>query len=575
MADETKFIGRALIEGSACGALLYANVGLSFWGGVDAATGDVVDRHHPLAGQNLVGKILAIPSGRGSCTGSGVLLELILNGAAPAALLFEHVEEILTLGVIVAEEIFAKSIPVVVLGPANFQQLKDVQFVKIQGSEVSCARTAMATAAPKAFALKDIMQTTTLDAADKAALTGAKGRAVQASMRIILRMAELQGATTLLSVTRAHIDGCLYIGPSGILFAEKLLDWGGKVVIPTTLNAISVDELRWRAHGIAPTLGVASMRLAAAYVAMGAAATYTCAPYLLESPPLQGEQIVWAESNAVVFANSVLGARTVKYPDYLDICIALTGRAPLSGVHIDANRRAGVMVRLPELQSVDDGFYALLGYHVGLLCPNQIPLVVGLENFDVCHDDLKAFGAAFATTSAAPMFHILGVTPEAMRADLPAIDIRAQDLLHSWKELNSATEPRVDVICLGSPHFSFEEFVKLAALCEGRVKNSAVAFIITSGRHIYEKAKAAGAVAELEKFGVQIVSDTCWCQIGEPLFPPQAKTLMTNSGKYAHYGPSLIGRPAYLGNMADCVDVACTGLAKSELPQWLGQLLHS
>ncbi len=575
MADETLVLGRPLVVGTACGSLLYSDVGLSFWGGVDASTGDVIDRHHPLAGQNLAGKVLAIPSGRGSCTGSSVLLELILNGAAPAALLFEHAEEILTLGVIVAEEIFKKSIPVVVLGSAAFQSLKDVRFVKIKSGEVSCSPVPFAAVEPRTFVLQDVTPTFALDENDKAALAGEKGKAVQASMRIILRMAELQGASELLSVTRAHIDGCIYVGPSGILFTEKLRDWGGQVVIPTTLNAISVDEVRWRAQGIAPVLGTASMRLAEAYVAMGCEATYTCAPYLLEDPPEQGEQIVWAESNAVVFANSVLGARTVKYPDYLDICIALTGRAPLSGVHIEVNRRAAVVVRLPEMQIVDDGFFALLGYHVGTLAPNQIPLVVGLENCAVSHDDLKAFGAAFATTSAAPMFHILGVTPEATQMDVPQIDVTSADLLHSWKDLNSATDPHVDVICLGSPHLSLDEIKKLAELCKGRVKHSAVALIITCGRYIYQKAKIAGFVAELENFGVQIVSDTCWCQIGEPLFPSNAKTLMTNSGKYAHYGPGLIGRPVYLGSMADCVDVACTGLAKSELPDWLRHLLRS
>lgn len=575
MADESSFLGRVLVEGSTSGALLYSDVGLSFWGGVDASNGDVIDRHHPLTGQNLAGKILAIPSGRGSCTGSGVLLELILNGAAPAALLFEHAEEILTLGVIVAEEIFQKSIPVLVLGSIAFNALRDVCYVKIRGGEISCSSAPFASEEPKAFTLRDITPSLALELTDHAALAGTKGQAVQASMRVILRMAELQGATELLSVTRAHIDGCLYIGPSGILFAEKLRDWGGKVVIPTTLNAISVDAMRWRAQGIAPSLGTASMRLSEAYVAMGCEATYTCAPYLLENPPEQGEQIVWAESNAVVYANSVLGARTVKYPDYLDICIALTGRAPLSGVHIDANRRAAVVVRLPDLQCVDDSFFALLGYHVGLLCPNQIPLVIGLEKFVVSHDDLKAFGAAFATTSAAPMFHILGVTPEAEEHELPALEVTAEDLSRSWRELNSATDPHVDVVCLGSPHLSLDEFEKLAALCKGREKNSGVALIITSGRHIYQKAKASGAVAELEKFGVQIVSDTCWCQIGEPLFPPHANTLMTNSGKYAHYGPGLIGRPVYLGSMADCVDVACTGKAKGELPGWLRELLQS
>src|SRR5204863_5752898 len=81
--------GRTLVHGDAQGDVLFSDMGLSFWGGVDAGTGRIIDRHHPLCGADLAGKVLAIPSGRGSCSGSGVLLELILNGHAPAALVFE------------------------------------------------------------------------------------------------------------------------------------------------------------------------------------------------------------------------------------------------------------------------------------------------------------------------------------------------------------------------------------------------------------------------------------------------------------------------------------------------------
>ena len=115
----------------------------------------------------------------------------------------------------------------------------------------------------------------------------------------------------------------------------------------------------------------------------------------------------------MVYANSVLAARTLKYPDYLDICIALTGRAPKVGCHLDEQRMASLQIELPELAELDDAFYPLLGYHVGLLCGSHIPLVRGLENARPRLDDLKAFGAAFATSSAAPLFHIAGVTPEA------------------------------------------------------------------------------------------------------------------------------------------------------------------
>jgi predicted aconitase len=272
----------------------------------------------------------------------------------------------------------------------------------------------------------------------------------------------------------------------------------------------------------------------------------------------------------------VLGARTMKYPDYLDICIALTGRAPLAGCHIQSNRRASLRINLPELKNLDDAFYPLLGYHVGLLAANRIPVVTGLEHAAPSQDDLKAFGAAFATTSSAPMFHIVGVTPEAATLEcatggeaVPAIGIRIQDLIRSWDELSNAQDLTVDLVSLGNPHFSITECERLAALCRGLRKHEDVTVVVTCGRAIQEKAREAGILSELEDFGVQFVTDTCWCMIGEPVIPPKATTIMTNSGKYAHYGPGLTGRRIHFGSLASCVDAACTGVTGEGLPLWL------
>lgn len=312
-------------------------------------------------------------------------------------------------------------------------------------------------------------------------------------------------------------------------------------------------------------------------MAMGAQLSFTCAPYLLDSAPKAGEQIVWAESNAVVYANSVLGARTLKYPDYLDICIALTGRAPLIGCHLDAQRKASLQIELPDLPELDDAFYPLLGYHIGALAGSRIPLVLGLEQSKPSLDDLKAFGAAFATTSAAPLFHIAGVTPEALdpaqvleaNVPVPVEKIRLKDLLLSWRELNSARDSRVDVVSLGNPHFSLSEFAHLARLCLGRHKHPEVVLAITCGRAVLEQAREAGHIAVIEAFGATLVTDTCWCMLGEPVIPLAAKTLMTNSGKYAHYAPGLVGRKVHFANLAECVDAACSATASGRLPVWL------
>ncbi|MHC8332815.1 cis-3-hydroxy-L-proline dehydratase [Pseudomonas sp. LB3P25] len=580
MPRPTSLTGRSLVAGAAQGALLFADVGLSFWGGVDPYSGEVIDRHHPLSGECLAGRVLAIPSGRGSCTGSSVLMELISNGHAPAALVLAEPDEILTLGVLVAQTIFERSLPVLCIGREAFAALRGKAFARVEDSSV----TAFEHVPGDAWQILDSPSHTTEASAsieltehDQALLDGEHGKAAQVAMQIVLRMAELQGARHLVNVTQAHIDGCIYTGPASLRFAEQLVQWGAKVRVPTTLNSISVDQRRWRELGIDPALGVPASALGDAYMAMGAQLSFTCAPYLLDSAPKAGEQIVWAESNAVVYANSVLGARTLKYPDYLDICIALTGRAPLIGCHLDAQRKARLQIELPDLGELDDAFYPLLGYHIGALAGSRIPLVLGLEHSKPSLDDLKAFGAAFATTSAAPLFHIAGVTPEALdptqvleaNVPVPVEKIRLKDLLLSWRELNSARDSRVDVVSLGNPHFSLSEFAHLARLCRGRHKHPEVVLAITCGRAVLEQARTAGHIAVIEAFGATLVTDTCWCMLGEPVIPLAAKTLMTNSGKYAHYAPGLVGRKVHFANLAECVYAACNATASGRLPAWL------
>lgn len=576
----TSLTGRSLVAGAAQGALLFADVGLSFWGGVNSASGEVIDRHHPLSGAHLAGRVLAIPSGRGSCTGSSVMMELISNGHAPAALVLAEPDEILTLGVLVAQTIFQRSLPVLCIGREAFAALRGHAFARVDGTALTLYEQLPAEPWQGSAPLTDTTPGDTalaLTSLDRSLLAGEHGKAAQVAMQIVLRMAALQGATALVDITQAHIDGCIYTGPASLRFAEQLVQWGAKVRVPTTLNSISVDQRRWRELGIDPALGVPASALGDAYMAMGASLSFTCAPYLLDSAPKAGEQIVWAESNAVVYANSVLGARTLKYPDYLDICIALTGRAPLIGCHLEARRKAQLLIELPQLGTLDDAFYPLLGYHVGALAGSRIPLVLGLAAAQPSLDDLKAFGAAFATTSAAPLFHIAGVTPEALDpaavldADQPlAVErIALKDLLLSWRELNSARDSQVDVVSLGNPHFSLSEFAALARLCSGRRCHPDVVLAITCGRAVLEQARAAGHIAVLEGFGVTLVTDTCWCMLGEPVIPPAARTLMTNSGKYAHYAPGLAGRTVHFASLGECVDAACTARASGHLPAWL------
>jgi predicted aconitase/predicted aconitase with swiveling domain len=576
---------RVFIPGVAEGDLIGSNVSLSFWGGVNAQTGAVIDTHHPLVGKSVAGKVLAIPSSRGSCSGSGVILELLLNGSQPSALIFAREEMILTLGVLIAEEMFQKSIPVLHVPMSSFNRLLQFEYVRISGTQVSSAKKSLdpliSGPLPGSPLHQPDFSAVQLSSLDRELLNGSHGKAAQVAMRVILRTANIQGVTELINIKQAHIDCCIYTGPATLEFAQTLCRWGAKVRIPTSLNSISIDRRLWRSQGVDPSLGEPSERLAQAYVEMGAQPTFTCAPYLLETAPEPGDHIMWAESNAVVFANSVLGARTIKCPDYLDVCVALTGRSLNTGCHLIENRKARIEIHLDLTVDGDDSLYPLLGYIAGDIAADYVPIITGLESKIVSMEDLKAFGAAFATTSSAPMFHIAGITIEAREAfdieahlqDTTKVTVSQSDLAEQWKRFNAITEreerTHIDLVSLGNPHFSYEELVKLVRLCSQRHKSAKTALVVTCNRDTYSRAAKDGLITALEKLGAQIVTDTCWCMIQEPIIPPSSKTIMTNSAKYAHYGKGLTGRQIRFGGLAQCVEAACSGEVVNNMPSWL------
>ena len=555
-----------IVPAVAEGAVLASAEGLSLWGGVDPASGMVIDAHHPLCGQSLAGKVVLMPTSRGSCTGSGVLLELALNGHAPAALVFREAEDILTLGARIAGKMFDKPLPVLRLRAEDYDRLAKTRRAQISPDMLRADDWALPLSGQSDRRL-------TLSAKDQAMLSGAEGPAVQLAMEIICTMAGGQGAAQLIDVTRVHIDGCIYASPANLLFAQRMADMGSQVRVPTTMNAISVDHGNWRTQGVPPDFGLPASRLADAYVTMGAQPSFTCAPYQLPAPPEHGEIIAWSESNAVIYANSVLGARTVKHPDFFDLCVALTGRAPLSGVYLDSQRapRRVIEVELPV--QYDEAIWPMLGWLAGQAAPDRIPLLRGLETTAPNEDDLKGLCAAFGTTSAAPMLHVAGITPEAGLppiAQADTVQITLDDLRQVWRRFN-AGPAKVDLIAFGSPHFSQTECQALDAALSGRRCHSDTAVIVTLGHETLRAAREDGTAARLEAAGIQVVPDICWCSISEPVFPPSAEVLMTNSGKYAHYAPGLSGRAVRFGSIADCVEAAVTGYAPDALPKWLAE----
>ncbi|KAL4923558.1 uncharacterized protein BDV17DRAFT_285341 [Aspergillus undulatus] len=542
-----RITAKAFVHGAASGEILFSDVAVSFWGGVGQDTGEVIDHHHPLFGKNIKDRILVLPSTRGSCSGSLVVIELL---------------EIATTGVIVARTLLALSIPVIRVLPVQFNALRSQKYLSVCGTEFIVDDVLPVYESVPSL-VPNIDHHVYLTEGDKAILNGEKGTAASKAIEILLQYAYLQNAHQLTPVSRAHIDACIYTGPASTMIAQTFLAEGGRVAVPTTLNAISIDQRRWRELGVDEDFAREANRLANAYVAMGAKSSFTCAPYLLDSPPQFGESIGWAESNAVVFANSVLGARTQKYPDLIDVCIALSGRAPLARAQTAEGRIPTVCVNIDvkDCQTLEDAFYPLLGYAIGKVVGGGIPLITDLETKPTI-SDLKAFGASFATTAAAPMFHIAGVTPEAAQfqaAELPCIKLTNDNLRAALNELTTAKDNSVGLVSLGNPHFSLEEFASLAKVCATRHKAQSVQVIITTSRETYAQASAAGYVSIIEAFGGEILTDTCWCMISVSVIRVDVINLMTNSAKYAHYAPGIVHRGVHFGSLRGCVTAAETG----------------
>lgn len=394
-------------------------------------------------------------------------------------------------------------------------------------------------------------------------------------MRIIVGLAGVSGAQDLVAIGSAHIDSWLYHGPAGLDFAEQMVADGARVRVPTTLNLATLDLLHpGLVRGDAETM-TNGRRMMDAYLAMGGRATWTCAPYQADARPAFGEHIAWAESNAIVFANSVLGARTDRYGDFLDICAAITGWAPNAGLHLSRNRVATIVFDVAGLPSAllnNEVLPAVLGYLVGLRCGSAVPAIVGMPALD--EDGLKAFGAAAASSGGVGLFHIVGVTPEAPTLaavvdDLAAVKrvlLTRRDLAVARAELITSAGDRIDAVSVGTPHCSLAELVRLTELLDGRRVHPDLTFYASTGRTVLSQATELCLTAACERAGVQFVTDTC--TYITPILRDGVRTVMTNSAKWAHYAPSNLDVGVVLASLPECVATACQGTAVRRDPDW-------
>jgi predicted aconitase len=347
------------------------------------------------------------------------------------------------------------------------------------------------------------------------------------------------------------------------------------VLVPTTLNVGSLDLLHPELVRLDPATAEAARRLMDAYVALGARPTWTCAPYLLEDRPALGEQVAWAESNAIVFANSVLGARTERYGDFLDACCAVTGRAPAVGLHTDEGRRARLLVRVrgvPEPLARSTAGLAALGHLLGRAAGHEVPVVDGLPTA-LGEDGLKALGAAAASSGAVGLVHVVGSTPEAPsveaalggRPPLRELSIGPAELRRARDELSTAGDGRIGAVSLGTPHASERELDRILELAR-HVGSLAVPCFVNTGRSTLARLEADGRAGALRSAGITVVTDTC--TYVTPILQGIEQPVMTDSAKWAWYAPGNLGVRVVFGTTEECLRSAAAGRAWRDEALW-------
>jgi predicted aconitase len=400
---------------------------------------------------------------------------------------------------------------------------------------------------------------------ERAIAAGTDGAAM--AMRIVSESARLLGAPHLIPIRSAHVDGALYHGDSGTLFAEKLVEGGAKVAVRATLNVGALDLTGCSKIRLAPAEREMARRMMQAYRGLGCEPSWTCAPYQAGHRPEFGSDVAWGESNAVVFCNSVLGARTNRYGDFLDIACAISGKAPAFGLHLPENRRAKLIF---DVSMLPDDFlnseiaWPVLGSLFGRETGTTIGVVTGISK-NPGEDALKAFGAAAASSGAVGLFHIAGVTPEAPDVETalggfePEMTIRVTREMAADAQARlstaSATD-RLDAVAIGSPHLSLVEFEALERALAGRQLR--VPIYACTGRHVLTRLDDTGVRKALERLGVVVVADTC--VVVTPIMPElSGGVLMTNSGKFAHYAPGNTGYAVLYASLSECVESAVAG----------------
>ena len=368
-------------------------------------------------------------------------------------------------------------------------------------------------------------------------LAGGQGKAVQKAMQILVALGIIYGASRMVPVSSVQIAGVSYdnLGEAGLEWLSEMAENGGKARVLATLNPAGMDRENWQALGIPAGFAEKQQHVLDAFSSMGVITTCTCTPYLVGNLPCFGESIAWAESSAVCFANSVIGARTNREGGPSALAAALTGRTADYGLHQLEHRQPGITVDV-SAHLVDTADFGALGKAISekITAANAngrkiIPYIRGVDSGGI--EQLKAFCASIATYAGLPMFHMPGITPEAHLAPpQKTVTISQDDLEAAKASLNDAQSTEVDFVSLGCPHLSIREIARVADLLKGKIVTKE--FWITTARPTKLVADTMGYTAVIEASGAKFAVDTC-CVVAP--IRERFRAMATDSAKACYY----------------------------------------
>ncbi|MFW9888581.1 MAG: aconitase X [Candidatus Thorarchaeota archaeon] len=383
---------------------------------------------------------------------------------------------------------------------------------------------------------------------EEQSLQGEQGEAVQLAMSVLVKLGTMYGADCLIPIENVHVDASSYYGISdaGMEFCEKLAENGASYKVPTTLCIASIDFERYAEFDVPQECVEKQLRIAEAHSKMGAIPSWTCTPYQCGSSVRFGQSIAWGESNAIAFVNSVIGARTIRCADFVDICAAITGLMPQFGLYLDDERKGNVLFKLDDLDTryFTSADYATLGYYVGKVADSRVPVLQGVSK-TVSADELKAFSAAVSTSGSIGLFHMCEITPEAKNLDdafggekpSETVVFGKRELSEARSSLSTQDGVEAEIAILGCPHYSVEELREAANLLRNRRLAVDKHLWIFANRCAQERAEQMGILEKINGTGAKVICDTCFL-----LFPTKAwelGSIVTDSAKMAHYAPGL------------------------------------